>query len=48
MAKSIEQSFKEGCGYKEVAKKNKNRKHTNDDSYGDPKGGHNRQNLPTA
>tara|TARA_B100000902_G_C26416422_1_gene484755 strand:+ start:93 stop:239 length:147 start_codon:yes stop_codon:yes gene_type:complete len=48
MAKSIEQSFKDGYGDKKVAKKNKERKHTNDSHYGDPKGGHNTQNLPTA
>jgi len=31
-----------------VAKKNKHRKHDTDDSYGDPKGGKNIQNLPQA
>ncbi len=29
-----------------VAKKNYQRKHTNDGSFGDPKGGHELQNLP--
>ena len=31
---------------KKVAKKNYQRKHTNDGSYGDPKGGHELRNLP--
>ena len=31
-----------------VAKKNKHRKHDTDDSYGNPKGGKNIQNLPQA
>jgi len=49
MAKSIEQSFKDGYGgSKKVAKKNKHRKHDTDDSYGNPKGGKNIQNLPTS
>ena len=30
-----------------VAKKNYQRKHTNDASFSDPKGGHEIQNLPT-
>ena len=40
MTKSIEQSFKDGYGETTVAKKNKNRKHTNDSAYGVMKGGH--------
>ena len=31
-----------------IAKKNKHRKHDTDDSYGNPKGGKNIQNLPTS
>ena len=31
---------------RKVAKKNYQRKHTNDGSYGDPKGGHELRNLP--
>ena len=48
MVNSVNEQPKKKDKDTKIAKKNKHRKHDTDDSYGNPKGGKNIQNLPQA